>query len=205
MAMMARCSSRRQTPSATALLALLGVLTTTPAAAAARPNILFIFTDDQDIVLNSLTVMPKLKKLVIDEGAFFENAFCNTPICCPSRAEVTTGRYMHNTKATNNGCGGREFQENQELDNVAHFAAKGGYDPYYSGKYLNNYGSAQMGGTAHIPRGWKEWHALVGNSKYYNVSDTMLVQCTLENANRRIESSPSDSRSSHWPLGCSTM
>eukprot|EP01043_Picozoa_sp_COSAG02_P041172 COSAG02_NODE_3392_length_6820_cov_6.539652_5_plen_440_part_00 len=113
--------------------------------------------------------MPKLKKLVSDEGAFFENAFCNTPICCPSRAEVTTGRYMHNTKATNNGCGGREFQQNQELYNFAYFAStQGGYVPYYSGKYLNNYGSASMGGTGHIPRGWKEWHALVGNSKYYN-------------------------------------
>eukprot|EP01047_Picozoa_sp_COSAG01_P009669 COSAG01_NODE_399_length_17543_cov_15.077792_22_plen_503_part_00 len=134
-----------------------------------KPNILFIFTDDQDIVLNSLTVMPKLKRLVADEGAFFENAFCNTPICCPSRAEVTTGRYMHNTQATNNGCGGQSFQQNQELYNFAHFAStQGGYIPYYSGKYLNNYGAASMGGTEHIPRGWHEWHALVGNSKYYN-------------------------------------
>lgn len=70
------------------------------------PNVLFLLTDDQDITLGSLSVMPKLKSLVTDAGAQFENAFVNTPICCPSRAEIQTGRYMHNTGVSGNDCGG---------------------------------------------------------------------------------------------------
>ena len=33
-----------------------------------KSNILFILTDDQDITLGSLSVMPKLQKLVTDQG-----------------------------------------------------------------------------------------------------------------------------------------
>lgn len=133
-----------------------------------KPNVFFLLTDDQDVVLGSLSVMPKLKKLVTDQGVYFNNAFVNTPICCPSRCEIQTGRLMHNTKAYNNGCGGTAFQQGPETKNVAWFAKQQGYTTYYSGKYLNNYGSDGTGGVKYIPPGWDEWHALLGNSKYYN-------------------------------------
>ena len=44
---------------------------------AAKPNVLFVLTDAQDITLGSLSVMPKLKRLVTDQGAYFQNAFVN--------------------------------------------------------------------------------------------------------------------------------
>ena len=53
------------------------------------------------------------------QGVTFSHAFVNTPICCPSRAELTTGRYMHNTKAFDNGCGGQEFVDGPERQNMA--------------------------------------------------------------------------------------
>ena len=145
-------------------------------ARASGANVLFILTDDQDITLGSLFVMPKVQKLLTKPGAYFQNAFVNTPICCPSRCEIQTGRYMHNTKAPNNGCGGDAFRNGPETLNVAHYAREAGYTTYYSGKYLNNYGSATSqypNGTAYVPPGWDEWRALVGNSRYYNymVSD----------------------------------
>ena len=40
--------------------------------------------------------MPKLNDHIIDEGAFLANGFVSTPICCPSRAELLTGKYFHN-------------------------------------------------------------------------------------------------------------
>eukprot|EP00730_Choanoeca_flexa_P009141 TRINITY_DN12596_c1_g1_i3.p1 TRINITY_DN12596_c1_g1~~TRINITY_DN12596_c1_g1_i3.p1 ORF type:complete len:523 (+),score=118.70 TRINITY_DN12596_c1_g1_i3:48-1571(+) len=136
---------------------------------AAKPNVLFVLTDDQDEILGSLSVMPRVNELLVKKGMKFSNAFANTPICCPSRAEITSGRLMHNTKVIDNSCGGTAWQKGPETNNMAHFMnSQGNYSTYYSGKYLNNYGSPDVGGTAHIPPGWTSWHALVGNSKYYN-------------------------------------
>lgn len=41
-------------------------------AAPARPNIVFILTDDQDSHMQSLEHMPLLQKYVLNEGALFE-------------------------------------------------------------------------------------------------------------------------------------
>lgn len=38
------------------------------------PNIILILTDDQDVVLNGLEPMKKVKHLIAEQGATFENA-----------------------------------------------------------------------------------------------------------------------------------
>eukprot|EP00511_Aplanochytrium_stocchinoi_P009394 CAMPEP_0204864468 /NCGR_PEP_ID=MMETSP1348-20121228/4082_1 /ASSEMBLY_ACC=CAM_ASM_000700 /TAXON_ID=215587 /ORGANISM="Aplanochytrium stocchinoi, Strain GSBS06" /LENGTH=589 /DNA_ID=CAMNT_0052015113 /DNA_START=333 /DNA_END=2103 /DNA_ORIENTATION=- len=76
---------------------------------AKKHNILFILTDDQDLLLGQEKngdaysklgaideVMPTVKNRILKKGAFFNNFFINTPICCPSRTEFFTGRYFHN-------------------------------------------------------------------------------------------------------------
>jgi hypothetical protein len=45
------------------------------AAAAKKPHLVIVLTDDQDMTLGSLAKMPKLKRLVADEGVFFTNGF----------------------------------------------------------------------------------------------------------------------------------
>ena len=67
-------------------------------AAAARPSIVFIQTDDQDIELDSLQPMPQLRRLLQDQGATFSHWYVNTPVCCPSRSETLSGRYHHNLR-----------------------------------------------------------------------------------------------------------
>jgi len=71
--------------------------------AAGRSNILLVLTDDQDIELNTLLGSPlgpmsKTKALLQDGGAFGTHAYVNVPICCPSRANILSGKMAHNIR-----------------------------------------------------------------------------------------------------------
>lgn len=63
-----------------------------------RPNVILITTDQQryDTVgaYGSVVRTPIIDQLA-SEGSLFELAFCNNPVCMPSRASIQTGRYTH--------------------------------------------------------------------------------------------------------------
>lgn len=66
-------------------------------AAARRPNIVFILTDDQGAWTlghagNTQARTPNLDRMCRD-GAYFANSFVTTPVCSPSRASLMTSRY----------------------------------------------------------------------------------------------------------------
>ena len=42
---------------------------------------------------------------IAGEGTLFENAYCSHPICCPSRANMWSGRYTHHCESWNNHKG----------------------------------------------------------------------------------------------------
>lgn len=65
-----------------------------------QPNFIFIMTDDQDLLLNSLDYQPLVKRHFIDKGTMFQKHFCTVSICCPSRVSLLTGRAAHNTNVT---------------------------------------------------------------------------------------------------------
>lgn len=67
---------------------------------AGKKNIVFILTDDQDAVLDSVSYMPLLHKHIIKMGTSFANHFTTTAICCPSRVALWTGKQPHNTNVT---------------------------------------------------------------------------------------------------------
>jgi len=164
------------------------------------PNIVLILTDDQSTYdLDSLAHMPKLKALVADEGVTVANSFVTTPVCCPARSSLYTGKYIHNIGVFNNsagagGCASLAWQFGPEQATMARFLHDRGYATSFAGKYMNNYGygtnnsleslpqclnatlaydKARMTTACaqrleHVPRGWDNWHALRGNSVYYN-------------------------------------
>jgi arylsulfatase A-like enzyme len=68
-----------------------------------RPNILLIVTDDQRFASDTLPVMPSVARLFMDEGRRYPRAIVTTPLCCPSRSSILTGRYAHNTGVLTNG------------------------------------------------------------------------------------------------------
>ncbi|CAG9861995.1 unnamed protein product [Phyllotreta striolata] len=138
-----------------------------------EPNFVLILTDDQDLLLNGMVPMTKTVQLVANNGKTFQNAYVNTPLCCPSRSTILTGQYIHNTGVSNNSlegnCSSAAWQENLEPFSIASLLKKNkNYVNFYAGKYMNQYGSEAAGGLHHVPEGYDWWIGLKGNSKYYN-------------------------------------
>lgn len=72
-----------------------------------HPNILWITTDRQRFDTlgctgNAWTHTPHLDALA-GEGVIFDQAYCQSPICSPSRASFMTGRYPRATRLNRNG------------------------------------------------------------------------------------------------------
>jgi len=93
-----------------------------------KPNIVFVLIDDQDVLMDSLKYMPLTTKALSGEegnGITFQNGFVTTPVCCPSRSALLSGRLLHNNLALNNslagGCSSRKWQTDNELRATTHF------------------------------------------------------------------------------------
>ncbi|CAJ1070023.1 N-acetylglucosamine-6-sulfatase-like [Xyrichtys novacula] len=168
--------SRQTGRPAAAALALLTLLTCCVRCAeptGIKPsNIILILADDQDVELGGMTPMKKTKALIGDAGATFVNAFTVTPLCCPSRSSILTGQYPHNHEVRNNSlsgnCSSSLWQKGPESEAFPIYLNKQKYQTFFAGKYLNQYGKKDGGDVSHVPPGWDQWHALVGNSQYYN-------------------------------------
>ncbi len=100
-----------------------------------RPNILWICTDQQrwDTIAalgNEHIRTPNIDKLV-REGVAFDAAFCQSPICTPSRASFLTGLYPSTVHGTTNG--NVEWGEGAPL--ITKLLADAGYDCGLVGKF----------------------------------------------------------------------
>jgi arylsulfatase len=99
-----------------------------------RPNILWICTDQQryDTIgaLGNVHVStPNIDRLV-KEGVAFTHAYCQSPICTPSRASFLTGMYASAVHV--NGNGNAHFPDHPPL--VTKLLADAGYDCGLIGK-----------------------------------------------------------------------
>src|SRR5687767_14354052 len=102
------------------------------------PNVLIIVTDDQRD--DTLSVMPDTVDYFAD-GVTLSNAIATTPVCCPSRASIMTGRYAHNHNVRSNAEteAGRLDQETTLQRDLS----KAGYKTGIVGKYLNGWDITQ--------------------------------------------------------------
>jgi len=99
---------------------------------ASRPNILLIISDDQAWSTFSPALMPSVYNQLVDQGVLFKRAYVNTSLCCPSRAQILTGLYEHNTGVDANEVG----LDRPTFPMALHDA---GYRTMLAGKYLNSW------------------------------------------------------------------
>jgi arylsulfatase A-like enzyme len=157
---------------ASAALALLFVsaITGSPPAAQTtqtKPNFVFVYTDDMR--KDDLAYMPNTRNLIASQGMTFDNAYVPLPSCCPSRASVLRGQYVHNHKVWYSDISTGGYQEwvtqGHESDNLATRLQAGGYSTGLFGKYMNGYAK-----TTGKPPGWTDWFAHNGGDGYFNYS-----------------------------------
>lgn len=99
----------------------------------ARPNVLWICTDQQRFDTlgcygNRLAATPNIDRLA-GAGTKFDAAFCQSPVCTPSRASFLTGRYPRTCRARQNGAA---IPETEVL--VSRLFAEAGYRCGLAGK-----------------------------------------------------------------------
>ncbi|MBL8930545.1 MAG: sulfatase-like hydrolase/transferase [Kineosporiaceae bacterium] len=103
---------------------------TTTAQPAGKPNVIVINTDDQRA--DTLQDLPKIRQWFAVGGTNFTNGYVSTPSCCPSRATLMSGRYVHNNQQFG--------QDTQGVDldlTLQRYLKDAGYYTGHSGKFVH--------------------------------------------------------------------
>ncbi len=131
-------------------------------SAESRPNIVVIMTDDQTV--ESMRVMPGVRASLAAGGTTFELAYASTALCCPSRATLFTGQYMHNHGVLGNRPPEGGYGRLDTREYLPVWLQRAGYHTIHIGKFLNRYGQDKP--PTDVPPGWSEWYASVDLSTY---------------------------------------
>ena len=106
-----------------------------PRAPSARPpNLLVVILDDMDN-LDAFSAMPTLRSELYAKGTNLSEARVASPICCPSRTSLFSGRFPHNLGDDELGWCGNYSQEME--DTWLHSVKEAGYVVGQFGKYWN--------------------------------------------------------------------
>jgi arylsulfatase A-like enzyme len=176
---------------ATAVVAIFAAAITSPSPAPVtpdpRPNVLVVLTDDQtlDTLPSDPPAMPWLQSQLEDPNGhwlWFPHAVVSTPLCCPSRATILTGRFDMFTNVRDN-TQGSNLDDTNTLPVWLHDA---GYTTGLVGKYLNFY---PWGRPPFIPPGWDRWFAKENADESTAYYDYEVVDQVLE---RHYGSTPQD-------------
>ena len=92
---------------------------------AQKPNILFLMSDEHSPHAigcegNDIVQTPNLDRLA-KSGTYFDAAYCQFPLCTPSRMCMLTGKYANRCSAWNNGS----ILYPEHLTMPAHFVQHG--------------------------------------------------------------------------------
>jgi arylsulfatase A-like enzyme len=123
-----------------------------PALQVKPHNIVMIVTDDMRT--DELAYLPHVQHLIVDQGTWFTHAISPHPMCCPARAEMTTGEYAQNNGVHHNDGPYGGFPALIAPDNnIGQWLQNAGYYTAFVGKYLNSYTGQER------IKGWTRWQA----------------------------------------------
>ncbi len=98
-----------------------------------QPNLLIIMSDEHAPMYSSLHGHPLVQTPNMERlaalGTTFDNAYCNSPLCMPSRMSFMTGRFIHHQDTWDNACPLRV-----DALTWAHLLRSAGYEVVLSGK-----------------------------------------------------------------------
>src|SRR5258706_6953614 len=149
-----------------------------PGQEAPRPSFLIILPDQLRAQALGCLGNPEIATPNLDalakEGLLFRNTFANTPVCCPARAVLLTGRYAHA-----NGMVANDLRFRESEVTVAELLRERGYRTGFIGKWHLDGGPRMPGFVPPGPRrqGFDFWaanecsHAHF-NTQYFRDSDT---------------------------------
>lgn len=111
-----------------------------------RPNLLYIHTDQHNPFVTGCYGDPHVHTPNLDRlaaaGALFSNAYCNSPICVPSRMSMLSGRHPYQNEVWTN-----EHGLDSSIPTMAHALGAGGYHPVLVGR-MHSLGPDQLHGYA---------------------------------------------------------
>jgi arylsulfatase A-like enzyme len=139
------------------------------------PNILFIITDDQRAD-GTMDVMPTTVQWFQNGGTKFTRAFATTTSCCPSRASIFSGRYVHNH-------GVRSNESATYLDQrytLQHYLKQDGYATALYGKYFNAWN------LLHNPADFDYWSIFSAGYTPIRVNEQGIVKTVTQYATSYI-------------------
>lgn len=136
---------------------------------ARRPNILFIMPDQLRAQALGYMGNPDVHTPHIDrlaaESVVLPNTFANTPVCCPARAVILTGKYVHR-----NGMVANDLRLRESQVTVAELLRDAGYRTGFVGKWHLDGGRRMPGFVPPGPRrqGFEFWAANECSHAHFN-------------------------------------
>ncbi len=125
-----------------------------------KPNVLFIVVDDMRPELgcygNSTVISPNMDRIA-EHGLLFERAYCQFPVCGPSRCSVLSGLYPTRTRYPSNFA--LLDEQTPDIVSLPEYFKKHGYYTISNGKVFHDHGNVIDGIDA-----WSEipWEAQPG-------------------------------------------
>jgi len=145
--------------------------------ASARPNIVFILTDDLDAALltQNSDDFPNIDRLV-QSGTSFSNYFVSDSLCCPSRATTLRGHTTttpecsataHRTAASSGSIRARRALDDRDVAPGRRYATG------LFGKYFNGYPNTVA--PSYVPPGWDSWASPSRGTPYAELGYTLNI------------------------------